>query len=343
MKPEAGLAYRPELDALRAVAVGLVLFSHFWFNDSGLGHVGVRLFFVLSGFLITTILLEGGSAAGFYVRRIFRLAPALYLALALALLLDLDGMRATWKWHFLQITNILLARLDSWSPIWPADHLWTLNVEEQFYLVWPLVIGLTPRRLLPTAFAVLIVMAPAFRIAGHVLGWGEVATLVLPPASFDALGFGGLMAVLNLRLGRWTLLCSPGLLAVAINPFPSSFWLKEFAELASLPVLGALVRAGWDGRLGLRHRPLVAIGRISYGVYLYHGFVFGLVALWGLSERGPLLMIVATVITFVVAALSYATVERPVRAMGRRIATRLETLKGANAVRPPEDGDAGLV
>lgn len=342
MKPEAGPAYRPELDALRAVAVGLVLLSHFWFNDSGLGHLGVRLFFVLSGFLITTILLEGGSAAGFYIRRIFRLAPALYLALTLALLLDLDGMRATWKWHFLQITNILLARLESWAPIWPADHLWTLNVEEQFYLVWPLVIGLTPRRLLPAAFAGLIVVAPAFRIAGHVLGWGEISTLVLPPASFDALGFGGLLAVLNLRLGRWALLCSPSLLIVAINPFPSSFWSKELAELASLPVLGALVQAGWEGKLGLRHRPLVALGRISYGVYLYHGFIFGLLALWGLSERGPLLMAVATAMSLAAAAFSYAAIERPVRAAGRRLADRFEARKGAKAVSPPETGDTGL-
>lgn len=342
MSAPARLGYRPELDALRAIAVSMVMLSHFWFNDSGLGHLGVRLFFVLSGFLITMLLLEHGSMASFYVRRIFRLGPALYLALCLALLFDLDGMRATWKWHLLQITNVLLARLDSWSVVWPADHLWTLNVEEQFYLLWPLVILLVPKPRLPVAFATLIIIAPLYRIAGQLGGWGEVSTLVLPPASFDALGFGALLAVVQLRLRSIALLCAPSLLIIIFNPLPQSFWLKELAELASLPVLGAVIQAGWNGKLGIGCRPLVALGQISYGVYLYHGFLFGVLTKAGWTQRGFTLTVIASGLTIAVAALSYMAFERPVRELGRRISDRL-TMSGKHGrfdTRATSDADA---
>ena len=337
MNATSGPAYRPELDALRAIAVSLVLLSHFWLNDSGLGHLGVRLFFVLSGFLITMILLDRGSMTSFYIRRIFRLAPALYLALGLALLLDLDGMRATWQWHLLQITNILLARLDSWSVVWPADHLWTLNVEEQFYLLWPLVIMIVPRPRLPLAFGLLIGIAPLYRMAGQFSSWGEVTALVLPPASFDALGFGALLAVMKLRLGRVALLCAPSLLIIALNPLPQFAWIKEVAELASLPVLGAIVQAGWNGKLGIGYRPLVALGQISYGIYLYHGFVFGGLAKWGFTERGPALTVVASLVTAAVATLSYLALERPVRELGRRITAKPITVCGRDRSAMPGD------
>lgn len=320
MSPTAPLAYRPQLDALRAIAVGLVLLSHFWLTRSGLGHLGVRLFFVLSGFLITSILLRDSGLVGFYARRALRLAPALYLALALALLLDLDGMRSTWKWHVLQLSNLLFAVHDSWSVAWPADHLWSLNVEEQFYLLWPLVIAATPRRWLAAVLAAFAVAAPLFRVGAHLLDWGGVAASVLPPASFDALSVGALLAVAPTRhVYRWGLVAAPLLLLTVFRTaLPPGPWLDELAELGALPSLAALVLAGWKGDLPLSHPWLVGLGRMSYGVYLYHGFVFGAAARLGLSQHGPVLFLVCTAVTLVVAWLSHRLVETPIRAFGRR-------------------------
>src|ERR1700730_7417958 len=125
---EAAITYRPQLDALRTFAVFGVLGSHYWLKESLLGHFGVRLFFVLSGFLITSILLQRGSTLAFYARRAARLWPAFYLCLAFALLLDLDGYRTSWKWHAAQLTNIFLSRHGTWDLAWPAAALWSLNV-----------------------------------------------------------------------------------------------------------------------------------------------------------------------------------------------------------------------
>jgi peptidoglycan/LPS O-acetylase OafA/YrhL len=124
------IAYRPQLDALRTFAVFSVLISHYWLKESLLGHFGVRLFFVLSGFLITSILLQRGSTWTFYVRRVSRLWPAFYLCLALALLFDMPGYRQSWKWHAAQLTNVYVSLHGTWESAWPAAPLWSLNVEE---------------------------------------------------------------------------------------------------------------------------------------------------------------------------------------------------------------------
>jgi peptidoglycan/LPS O-acetylase OafA/YrhL len=139
------LDYLPRLDGVRALAVGGVLVTHFmWFLEPiqtmELGRTGVRLFFVLSGFLITRILLDyrsrmsvGEAARHFYWRRFLRLAPPFYLAVTVALILNLANMREDWPWHVFYLSNFLLAARGSVEPV---GHLWSLAVEEQFYLVW---------------------------------------------------------------------------------------------------------------------------------------------------------------------------------------------------------------
>ena len=324
----ASLAYRPQLDALRAVAVSLVLLSHFWLDELKLGHIGVRLFFVLSGFLITTILLHGISLRNFYVGRIMRLAPALYIALGLAFLLDLYGMRDTWKWHVLQLSNVLFAMRDSWELAWPADHLWSLNVEEQFYLVWPLLVLSVPRRWLPKALVAVIAVGPAFRLFCHLRGGGEVAALALPFASFDALGLGALMAVTGIRMGIAGLIALPLLLLAPFDLFPDSFLYNELVEFGPLLTMAALVQLGWEGRLPLRSSLLVRTGRISYGIYLYHNFVYGAVAELGLEQRGPVLMVTCSLITLGIALLSYVFVERPIRSLRGKLPTSSKPTAG---------------
>ncbi len=140
--------YRPQLDSLRAFAVLAVLFTHFWRYDSELGELGVRLFFVLSGFLLTSILLRERDRSrelaisrprllrDFYARRILRIWPIYYAALFASVLLGAQGIARTFAWHALFASNILFFLEQSWTPPEVA-HLWTLAVEEQFYLVLP--------------------------------------------------------------------------------------------------------------------------------------------------------------------------------------------------------------
>ncbi|SCY95002.1 acyltransferase family protein [Paracoccus tibetensis] len=171
MAAARSLPYYPRLDGLRAVAVLGVFAEHFTYSELirgwSPGMIGVRTFFVLSGFLITSILLQqrGTASAGdlagrFFLRRFLRLAPPFYLAIVLAAALGISGMRSDWWVHGLYLSNIQIAIQQQWSG---AGHFWTLAVEEQFYLLWFPAVILAPRRwLLPICLACLIA-APLFR------------------------------------------------------------------------------------------------------------------------------------------------------------------------------------
>src|SRR5260370_11051113 len=159
MVPEKGVSerYLPEIDGLRAIAFLGVLISHYLYEPSVAGYFGVVLFFVISGFLITDILVASRAKAEnttdlfrrllhFYVRRCIRLWPVFYVTLLITFIVY-PGARASALWHIFQISNIFYSGTKDWHP-WPLAHFWSLNVEEQFYLLWPLLILFTPRRML---------------------------------------------------------------------------------------------------------------------------------------------------------------------------------------------------
>ena len=318
----APLAYRPQLDGLRACAVAGVLFSHFWVKESGAGHMGVRLFFVLSGYLITSILLREGLTFSFYLRRAARLWPAFYMALLVAWALDLDAIRWSWKWHALQLSNVFLARHASWLIAWPIDHLWSLNVEEQFYLVWPIVIGLTPRRFIVPLLWLVAFVAPAYRFVVT----DEFLNL-LPFASLDALAAGGLLAVTSWRLGWLGLAASPlvvfGILGDAAP------WRSQVIEIGTLLTFCALVQKASDGFTGLTgevlgSRLMIGLGKISYGIYLYHLFVMAAFYRFGWPyAAGPPTFLSCSITTIIIAWFSYRFVERPLREAATRATSRM--------------------
>jgi peptidoglycan/LPS O-acetylase OafA/YrhL len=322
---EAAITYRPQLDALRTFAVFGVLGSHYWLKESLLGHFGVRLFFVLSGFLITSILLQRGSTLAFYARRAARLWPAFYLCLAFALLLDLDGYRTSWKWHAAQLTNIFLSRHGTWDLAWPAAALWSLNVEEQFYLVWPLIIAATPRKMLPVILSCIIAVGPLYRIAAGALDLNEVALVALPPASLDALGAGALMAVWPRKVVYWLgAACAP-VLIFAFLPNLDGLWRLELIELGLVPVFCALVLGAYRGAFRpLQWAPLPALGRISYGIYLYHLPVLAVAMRLGVPANGPFTLIICSTMTAAIALFSYRVFERPIREVVARQLKRAE-------------------
>src|SRR5579863_9160491 len=215
MRPAAADRHVRAYDGLRGIAIVLVLLRHLGEDlparrlggvvDAALnaGWLGVDVFFVLSGFLITGILLDArgdeaqpseGYFLRFYARRALRIFPLYYLFLAVTIFIARPPMpHGTW-WYWSYTSNVLIARHGWPEGLWETGHLWSLAVEEQFYLVWPAIIAWTPRRRLPVLCVAIIVGAIAVRIAlihqGAALG-----AYVLTPARADTLAVGAALAI----------------------------------------------------------------------------------------------------------------------------------------------------
>lgn len=285
-------AYHPLLDSLRALAILLVLVEHWLYplgRSIGLhGSYGVWLFFTLSGYLITGILLRYREAVRdgratvkhalsiFFARRFLRIMPAYYLFLgisSLAGILNSDNA----LWHLLYLSNFYFMYEGQLKAM---GHLWSLSVEEQFYLVWPAIILVVTKRGLPLAIACCIAGAIVFRVISLWQGW-PLAYYVFPIACLDTLGLGALLAWLNWQSSpmfrtslRWAQYA--GLAAAPVVGFAPEAIFNAIAPLiiglASTWLIEVAVRGVPDivGRI-LAWAPVLYAGRLSYGLYLYHG------------------------------------------------------------------------
>lgn len=335
------MKYRPEVDGLRAVAVLPVIFFHAGFDAFGGGFVGVDVFFVVSGFLITGILvdeLESGrfSMAGFYERRARRILPALFVMLALCVpaawaLLPPSAM-ARFSDSLLAValfsSNILFWQqsgyFDTAAELKPLLHTWSLAVEEQYYILFPIVLAALyrfNRRLLVPVL-----------LAGFVLSLGLAEWLVhrkpgaafflLPTRGWELL-LGALSAVLGGRLvagpATSNILSASGLgmIVLAVFSFDRSTPTPGLQTLlptagAALVLLYARASGSWAGWI-LSKRPVVWIGLISYSAYLWHQ---PLLAFFRHASPGPLGLgrtWVAIIAAIVLGYLSWRFVEIPVR------------------------------
>lgn len=282
--------YDEQIDSLRALAVTAVLYSHYAATqDTDVGVLGVRLFFVISGFLITRILLRarfgspetprGQILRSFYARRFIRIFPAYYSVILVLMLVP--SVRPMIAWHALYATNFYMVLKDTYY-LFPAGHFWSLAVEEQYYLVWPLVILFIPRRLIVPLLVTAIIVAIVGREIDYRMKPEGYRYLVLTPYSFDALGLGGLLAVWQQRGTRSALLgrlmktillisvASALLISVLrLNVSPPVAYTLTLLPSAAL-VFGASVGiTGIAGKIA-SFSPLRYVGRISYGIYLWH-------------------------------------------------------------------------
>ena len=350
---QARLRHVPALDGLRGLALLGVLLFHANGALAG-GYLGVDLFFVLSGFLITSLLLAeqretGRIALGpFWIRRARRLFPAL---------LSLMPVVAIYGRYFARSDELLavraqalaaLAYVANWQAIFrhqsywqlfaapsPLEHTWSLSIEEQFYVVWPLLVSLVLRRrthrtLLGVClvFGALSMAAMLFlfdpsnttraylgtdtRMTGILLG-AALATVISPNDRFDvrvvrALDVGGLIAALGLGLAWATLR--------GTNPFlyHGGFWLTELAALVLIACAIAGERS-WVAR-ALAIRPLTWLGTISYGVYLWHWPVNVFLSSERTHLHGVGLHAVRFTLTLAIAIASYRFLEQPIRKHG---------------------------
>ncbi|HET7104543.1 MAG TPA: acyltransferase family protein [Terracidiphilus sp.] len=338
------ISYRADIDGLRAVAVVSVMLFHLQFGCRG-GYVGVDIFFVISGYLITKIIerdLEAHrfSILGFYQRRIRRIFPALFgvflavLILGVLYLLPNEllelGKSLTAASTFL--SNVFFARksgyFDSSSLGQPLLHTWTLSVEEQFYILWPwLLIALRNRVVSRWRFA--IVLAALVGSLALSAIWAvskpEAAFYLLPSRAWE-LALGAVLALapvpgLLQRLPRHAghVFSITGL-AMVLFPVFSYSQLTPFPGIAALlPCCGAaLIIAGGErgpslgGRL-LSVRPLVWVGLISYSLYLWHWPILVFGRIFGHGVLTPAQRIACFVLTFIVSWLSWRYVEVPFR------------------------------
>lgn len=341
-----GIAYSAEIDGLRAIAAACVLYSHMITPEPHFAGAGVRLFFCISGYLITHILLSAREAAdhtgpvlrAFYARRVLRIWPAYFAILLVALLLDADDVRDTAGWHLTFTTNFWLAASGVWTPD-ITGHLWTLAVEEQFYLLWPIAILLAPRWALGWIMAALPILCGLY--IANLSGAQQVqepGPMVLLPAQLDVLGSGALLAFVERRgwLSRWWIVpvCIVGLVMSPLTigrdwPWPLITAVQQTAGLQlALPlsattfvalVLFARHSPRWLARPLLGNRLLVWLGRRSYGIYLYHIYLlYAFIWLTGRGSGWPTFVAVGGG-SVALAALSWRYLERPLLRLKRRV------------------------
>lgn len=331
------MKYRPEVDGLRAIAVVPVVFFHAGFSLFKGGFVGVDVFFVISGYLITSILLkelEAGtfSLLKFYERRARRILPALAVMVAACIPVAIFLMTPTEAKNFAQsvaavglfASNVLFwvesGYFDLDSEEKPLLHTWSLAVEEQFYIVFPLLLLLlwTYRRKLLVPILVFLAL-----LSLVLCEWGArnapSATFFLAPTRAWELLAGSFCAMI-LRRGTTShdLLAALGVVMIGVSifafdettPFPSVY--------ALLPVGGTvfvILFAGPTTATGkLLAKPVfVGLGLISYSAYLWHQPLFAFARLWTPWAPSPTVLICLIILTFVIAYLSWRYVETPFR------------------------------
>jgi peptidoglycan/LPS O-acetylase OafA/YrhL len=339
------LGYRPALNGVRGIAILLVVGSHAAGWPPG-GSYGVDLFFVLSGFLITTLLLEERRATGcvslmrFYGRRALRLLPALvtmllaYVAIAITFGSDPTGVIRRAAIGASYLTNVVQA----WSPatdVRPLRHLWSLAMEEQFYLLWPavllIIVRFAPRLLIPF-LAVGILASAIERITLLALTSPDGVRLYKGPDTHaDPLLIGCLLAVMFIsgRIVREHITAPLMALALAIGSVlitqlgahdigSFTFGIPLFACCAA-----AIVAAAATGARSARFLelwPFPQLGRISYALYLWHPLTFFALGVTGSHRAGgmirPLLGVLAAL---ALAVASWFLVERPFLRLKHRL------------------------
>lgn len=357
----------PQLDTLRTIAVLLVLISH-WLIDNeflyklSLGIYGVTLFFVLSGFLISQILLKSRSVAEkkgqnmfhsvkqFYIRRILRIFPIYYITLIILYRYNIESIRDIFIWYITYTQNIFIFLTNDWHGL--LSHLWTLAVEEQFYLVWPFVILFIPKRFLFPSIIAIILIGPLSRAILYSL-YGDMGEsflfYVLTPSCMDAFGLGALVAyyrsnnkyafdfksvqsklfIVFVFIFLILLHGDSGILYSTIGQLLNYKLFQHFFYKLAISVLCfylvSKVSIGFTGVLKkvFENKVLTYLGKISYGLYLFHPYVhlfYKKAGLPSLKDHIYIRFVVYSAILVLIASASWYILEKPINGLKRYFA-----------------------
>lgn len=361
----ASSKHYPALDGLRGLAILLVLCAHLAPDTiADFGWAGVDLFFVLSGFLITGILMDGKDAPDraktFYVRRTLRIFPLYYGTLLLAWALiplvapqffsDVPGHVATWAstFHEIRFEWIYLTNWDQGllRPHHPGilSHFWSLAVEEQFYLLWPLVIWRCSRETAWRVAWAAIGVSLACRVVLVLHGAPYLTAYTLTPCRLDGLAVGALIAIGVRRLGGIEQtardICVPALVGAAVvlaigllrGSLTNTDPVMETVGFTALAFAfgGLLVVALRFAPTSLTVAPLRMLGRYAYGLYVLHPFVIRGMELHGFDTGDTLFAPVAVVSSLFAAVVSYHAFEAPILSLKDRWAPNAPTVVSAD-------------
>ncbi len=346
------MKYRADIDGLRALAVMPVVLFHAGMDRLSGGFIGVDIFFVISGFLITRILLDEIRAGQFsiihfYERRARRILPALFIVMAFCFVV-------TYQLYFYQefvgFAKSVIASLgfsanilfwvesgdyfDQSTHIKPLLHTWSLSVEEQFYVFFPIAL-LVIHRFIPTKMALMLWLAlmASFILSVYGVYKSPKATFYLLPMRAWELLLGGMVAAGYMRLPKVQKCREAASLLGFVLIVAGLFLLDEQSLFpgynALYPCIGAvlIILAGQDGMKtlvgkGLAWKPVVFIGLISYSLYLWH---WPLIVFWKYYLVGHLDVVqqmIVVAVSMVCAALTWHFVERPFRGKGSKISRK---------------------
>jgi peptidoglycan/LPS O-acetylase OafA/YrhL len=296
------MKYIKQLDSIRAIAVLIVIISH-WFSSNNPLYIltsiinGVDIFFVLSGFLITKILLANRMEAeefgtkktslikSFFMRRTLRIFPIYYILIFSLYLLDFGteySFREDFLYFFTYTSNLHFFDINHWEG--RVSHLWSLAVEEQFYLVWPWLILFINKRYFLHLFSAFILIGICSQFIFMDRELGSILTL----SCFDGFGFGALLAWISVYKPNYlNKLYIPSLalvilcLVLQILRVVTDSWMifssRTITSLFTVAVI-IIILLGKEKKfilsnLILNNRVLIFLGKISYGIYLYHNFI----------------------------------------------------------------------
>lgn len=346
-----------QLDGLRALAMLGICWDH-WVPEAwnfGLPYeVGLYFFLVLTGYFITGSLLrtrdrretEGGgwrwrAWKDFQWRRGLRIVAPYYVALAVAFVFMAPKLWHNLHWYALYLTNIHIALLGEWPH--GTSHFWSIAIQQQFYLFWPAVVWLAPRRFLAPAMIVFVLIAPLSRYYEHLFMPPFIWPHKLSWGWFDFFGIGGLMALavhrgfpLSSRL--WKILMVAGCGAFAVLEFGPRFGLPPsriglfYTTIIAIGMCGVIATAslGWRNPAGrlLEMKFLQKVGLLSYGIYLYHNLAPIILGKtipflwWGpYADTSPqiiLRLVCFAALTWVFTMLSWKYIETPLNRMRAR-------------------------
>jgi peptidoglycan/LPS O-acetylase OafA/YrhL len=314
----------PSLDGLRAISISLVVLSHLvkWKHVSldllgSYGALGVQVFFVLSGYLITNLLLREYdrtstvSLKDFYIRRAFRIFPAAFVFLAVVIVLYWRQM----TWYHIAAAVFYVANMDMSRP-WIFGHLWSLSIEEQFYLLWPFAVKKWHRH--RTAILLCVFLAtPVFRTALYAFKVRDGLTGSLPVHA-DQLAIGCLLAIFAPRLPRISGYLAVVMLLIAIfvpwfpatSPARTLFMLFGLRPLLHVSLAGLVLHVIQVPYRALNWSPVAWLGKISYSVYLWQELFC--------SNPAFHLGYALVLPTLAAACLSYYLVEQPMLRLRER-------------------------
>ncbi|MEK8078920.1 acyltransferase family protein [Pseudomonas sp. XK-1] len=330
----SSIPYTPGLDGLRALAIVLVMLFHADMPGLPGGNVGVDLFLVLSGYLITRLLLAEIQLSGgvrlrvFYLRRLWRLMPPLLLMLALYCVF------APYAWpeypfHVRDVVALLLyiGNIAAIAGSFPEKlmHGWSLGLEEQFYLIWPLFMIVLWRRCqghLGVVLLILFMLMTAWRFLYVQLGDTSGVAYYRPDMHSTGLILGAALAVGGLSVGRWVAaLALMALVFAVFLPRSSETHLIFFIPLAELAAVLLIASVMQGAAQALGHPLAVHLGKLSYGLYLFHYPIMKCLLEQDMPWYGVFLF--GATLSYLLAWISYHSIERYARQRRHHYALQL--------------------